>query len=153
MPMKGNKFGTKLKDPELRQKAYASYCKHLESGRPKQSFHFDYEHYHVCYKTIERYMKENPEEFPAFLMEKALAKRYQHWFDKGIALMEGKMRFGCPTIWQTIMRNMFRDIGWDKQDDRTREIDMLEWQRFKDFMLGPAPPSLGNERFIEVDGD
>lgn len=112
----GNKFAIKLKDPAIRQKAYKSYCAFIAGGKPKEAWHYNDGEHSVCWKTMDRYIKENPEEFPSLLMQEAKAKRYMVWLEKGEKLMEGKFKNGSPVVWQTIMRNIFREIGWDKED-------------------------------------
>jgi hypothetical protein len=111
---KGNKFGTKLKEPEARQEAFKQYCQHIAEGWPKEAFFFSHPEYSVCHKTMERYIAESPEEFPSHLLNDAKSKRYKHWIEEGKTLMKGGYRHGSPSVWQTIMRNIFRDIGWDK---------------------------------------
>lgn len=112
---KGNKRATKLKDPGVRQEAYKQYCNHIASGFPKEAFFFDHGTDSVCWRTIDRYIAENPTEFQPILMEKAQATRYKHWFDEGHKLMKGSYKGGSPVVWQTIMRNIFKDYGWDRE--------------------------------------
>lgn len=121
--LRGNKYGIKLKDSDTRQDAFRQYCDHLASGFPKECFFFSHPTESVCWKTMERYIKENPEEFPAILIEKAKAERYKHWLSEGQALMKGCYRSGSPIVWQTIMRNIFKEIGWDKPDKNEGTID------------------------------
>ena len=64
---------------------------------------------------MERYISENPGEFQPILMQEAQANRYKKWFCEGMALMKGKYKGGSPVVWQTIMRNIFKDVGWDKE--------------------------------------
>lgn len=111
---KGNKTATKLKKPDVRQEAYRQYCDHIASGLPKEAFFFDHPEHSLCWKTMERYIVENSKEFPSFLMEKARAARYKHWLGEGQKLMRGDYK-GAPTVWQTCMRNIFKDIGWDQE--------------------------------------
>lgn len=112
----GNKYGTKLKDPEVRQEAYRQYCAHIGSGMPKQSFVFKHPDHSVTWETLDRYIAENPAEFPPILMEAAKAERYDHWFREGVALVRGQHKGGSPVVWQTIMRNMFRNLNWDREE-------------------------------------
>ena len=111
----GNKDAIKIKDKDSRQQAFQAYLLHLEAGYPKESFHFDNEKgASCCWETIERYIKENPSEFPPNLMKRAMSKRYKLWFDVGV-----KMSKGSPEVWKTIMRNMFgKDFGWDKEESK-----------------------------------
>lgn len=111
----GNKFGTKLKDPDVRQEAFRQYCDHLAAGYPKEAFFFEHPELSVCWKTMDRYIAESPAEFPPILIEKAKAARYKHWLNKGGSLMEGQFKGGSPTIWTVCMRNIFKDVGWDKE--------------------------------------
>ena len=111
----GNKRGTKLKDPDVRQEAYKQYCDHIASGWPKEAFFYKHPEHSVCWKTMERYISENPAEFPSFLMEEAKALRYKHWLTEGQTIMKGGYRGGSPIIWQTCMRNIFKDVGWDRE--------------------------------------
>jgi hypothetical protein len=113
--MPGNKNGVKLKDPDVRQEAFRQYCSHLASGYPKESFFFNHPIHSVTWETMDRYIAEHPSEFPPFLIKQAKAARYKHWLDKGIGLMEGKFKGGSPVVWQTIMRNIFRSEGWDRE--------------------------------------
>lgn len=112
----GNDYGTKLKDPDIRQEAYRQYCDHLASGNPKEAFFFDHPTHSVCHKTMERYIKESPEEFPSHLLEKAKAARFLYWFNEGKSIMKGSYKYGSPAVWQTIMRNIFKKQGWDQRE-------------------------------------
>jgi len=82
----GNKYGTKLKDPEVRQEAYRQFCAHVATGKPIQSFFFKHPEYSVSYKTMLRYIKESPEEFPSLLMEEAQAKKLDYFWEQGIMI-------------------------------------------------------------------
>jgi hypothetical protein len=110
----GNKRATKLKDAKVRQEAFQQYCEHLSKGYPKEAFFFDHPTHSVSWETMDRYIRENPGEFPPILMQKAKSARYKLWFTEGWALMRGKHK-GSPVVWQTIMRNLFKDIGWDRE--------------------------------------
>jgi hypothetical protein len=111
----GNKLAVKLKDPTVRQEAFEQFCRHIASGLPKEAFFFDHPTHSVCWKTMERYITENPSEFPSFKMEQAKSKRYQVWLDHGNQLMRGKYKGGSPVVWQTMMRNLFREQNWDRE--------------------------------------
>lgn len=126
----GNKHGVKLKDSDVRQEAFRQYCEHLASGYPKEAFFFDHPIHSVCWKTMERYISENPSEFPSILMERAKAARYKHWLGEGLTLMKGGYKGGSPVVWQTCMRNIFKDIGWDReqiaQDNKSHVERLVE---------------------------
>lgn len=118
MAQKGNKNGIKLKDPSIRQQAYHSYCDWLASGMPKEAWYFDREK-HLCVSdTIEKYIRDNPLEFPPIHITIANKKRYLHWINKGIDMLDGKQEKCQPAIYQMFMRNMF---GWDKEAQNKAE--------------------------------
>lgn len=110
---KGNKFATKLKEPAVRQEAYRQYCNWIANGWSKEAFVFDHPIHSVCHKTMERYIKENPTEFPIIHKEKAEAKSYEHWEKLGKQMMLGEIKGAQPAIYQMFMRNKF---GWDKEE-------------------------------------
>ncbi len=121
---KGNDYGTKLKNPTVRQEAYRQYCDWIASGYPKQSFFFKHPEHSITWDSMEKYIKDFPEEFPAIYMKEAEAKRYAYWFEKGKNLVAGRQEDipkdnkTCPSpqTWQVIMRNMFKkDHGWDAE--------------------------------------
>ncbi|NJL54133.1 hypothetical protein HC928_02455 [bacterium] len=115
-PLKGNKSGTKIKDPELRQEAYRQYCAHLSKGFSKQGWKFVHPHdplKSLTHRTMERYLSENPTEFPPILKEMAEADSFRIFEEHGLRLMRGEYKGGSPETWKTIMRNKF---GWDKED-------------------------------------
>lgn len=114
LALQGNQNGLKLKDEEVRKEAYRQYCEHIASGYPKQAFFFSHPTLSVCWKTMDKYIADNPEEFPIFLMEQAKSRRYLYWLGEGKNLMQGHYKNGSPVVWQTIMRNIFKDEGWDQ---------------------------------------
>ena len=113
---KGNKNGVKLKDPNVRQEAYKQYCAHIASGYPKEAFCFEHPELDVTWETLDKYIENNPVEFPPSLMKKARAKRYSTLFGEGMKLMKGGYPGGSPVVWQTIMRNIFKAEKWDVKD-------------------------------------
>src|SRR5690242_1146786 len=113
---KGNKNGVKLKDPDIRQEAYRQYCAHIARGYPKEAFCFEHPDFDVHWETLDKYIEENPVEFPPSLMKKARAERYKTLFGEGIKLMQGEYPKGSPVVWQTIMRNIFKAEKWDQKE-------------------------------------
>lgn len=112
---KGNKYATKLKDPEQRKEAYIQYCDHIAKGLSKESWYYFNENdplKSICYKTMETYMEQNPTDFPPILMEMAQSKSFAVFEQEGFKLMKGQYRHGSPVVWQTFMRNKFK---WDKE--------------------------------------
>lgn len=112
----GNKYNLKLKEPEIRQLAYQQYCKHIEDGWPKQAWCFDHPTVQITWETMDKYIKESPHEFDPYLKKRAESQRFKHWMEHGNCLMRGKYLHGSPETWKTIMRNMFKDIKWDRQE-------------------------------------
>lgn len=109
--MKGNTNGTKLKLPEIRQEAYQQYCAHLAKGKCQESFHFDHPEFTVSYKTMNKYILENPSEFPAIKKEIAETKSFAHWENIIDEMIHGTKKAETALI-QMVMRNKF---GWDKE--------------------------------------
>lgn len=112
---KGNKNGTKLKEPNYRQEAYKQYCAHIAAGYSKKSWHFKHPtdiYKSLCYETMERYMEENPIEFHPILKQIADAEGMKWYEDEGRKIMQGKYRNSSPEIWKTCMRNKY---SWDKE--------------------------------------
>lgn len=108
----GNNYGTKLKSPEIRQDAYRQYCEHLAKGKSQESFYFDHPEFTVTYKTMNRYIAENPSEFPAIKKEIAEIKSFAHWENIIEEMIDGKKKAETALI-QMVMRNKF---GWDKEN-------------------------------------
>lgn len=138
-PPLGNKRGTKLKNPDVRQLAYDEYCKHIASGYPKEAFFFDHPDHSVSWKTMDRYISENPGEFPTIKMEQAKSARYKHWLGEGQTLMKGGYKNGSPVVWQTIMRNIFKDVGWDRE--QITQDNKSHVQKLAESIRGDAPIS------------
>lgn len=115
---KGNKNGVKLKDPDLRQEAYRQYCEHLAEGYSQESFCFDHPQLTVTYKTMNRYIEENPLEFPPIQKEKAKLKGYKMWEGVAMDSAKGLNKDANTASLQMIMRNKY---GWDKEDKEAKE--------------------------------
>lgn len=116
--MKGNKNGVKLKAADIRQEAFKQYCAHIASGRPKQAWCFEHPEYCCTWKTLEKYIRDNPSEFPAIHKEMAHVKGYSAWIDKGQNMMEGRVEKCQPAIYQMMMRNIF---DWDKENSGQKD--------------------------------
>lgn len=113
-PRIGNKCALKLRDASDRQQAFKAYIFHLSSGYPKEAYHYANKNdVSIGWKTMEKYIRENPNEFPPIFIEEAMAKRYKYWFDVG-----KKMSPNSFLAWKTIMGNMFKDLGWNNDDNK-----------------------------------
>ncbi len=111
--MQGNENGLKLKEPDIRKQAYNQYCAWIAKGEPKEAWTFRHPELSCTYKTMEKYIKENPLEFPPLQKELAESESYSTWFGMGKEMMLGRVDKCQPAIYQMIMRNKF---GWDKPD-------------------------------------
>lgn len=132
-----NKNGIKIKDKDSRQEAYRAYLKHLEEGYPEKAFSFHNDKGAICsWETIKKYIKENPGEFDPILIQVAMAKRFKYWFEIGKGLTIGKIKHGSPVSWQTIMRNMFKDYGWDKNETKQSSFTPEQEETIKALFRG-----------------
>ncbi|MFP3859249.1 MAG: hypothetical protein ACLFUW_00355 [Bacteroidales bacterium] len=118
MAKRGNKYGTKLKLPEIRQMAYMQYCEWIASGKPRKAWSFEHPQYTCSYRTMDKYIIEHPDEFLPIHKEIAHCKAYAKWFDEGVEMMKGKKEKCQPAIYQMVMRNMF---DWDKENSSEKE--------------------------------
>lgn len=110
---KGNQNAKKLKTPEIRKEAYRQYCEWISKGETKEAWVFEHSALSLTSKTMEKYIKENPVDFPPIHKEIAEAKGYFHWLELGKKMMLGMLDKCSPAIYQMFMRNKF---GWDKED-------------------------------------
>lgn len=106
-----NKFGLKLKDPDVRQEAYKQYCDWLALGKSKEGWKFQHPELSCTHKTMEKYILANPDEFPIIKKEMAEADSFNIWEQRGIAMMTGQTK-AETALYQMFMRNKF---GWDKE--------------------------------------
>jgi len=110
----GNTFNNKLyKHPEECQKAFNKYMEWIGSGKSIESFCYESNVMSITYKTLEKYIKEFPEDFPPSQKEQAQAKSLAVWEERGLTMMLGQIEKCQPAIFQMFMRNKF---GWDKED-------------------------------------
>jgi hypothetical protein len=117
---KGNNFAIKLKTPELKEEAYKQYCEWISQGRSKEGWKFKHPEMSLTSKTMEKYIQENPQDFPPIHKEIALADSYAVWEEIGKRLMMGEVKGAQPAIYQMFMRNKF---GWDKEIHTTSSVE------------------------------
>ena len=113
----GNKNGIKLKSPDIRQRAYDSYCQHLSRGKSKKSWYFESDELTCCWQTMEEYLK-NEVEFNPLHMKLALSKGYAKWEQIAEDGATGENPEVNPACLQMVMRNKF---GWDRQREGNSE--------------------------------
>lgn len=125
----GNKNRVALKDKEIRQLAYKSYCAHLALGKSKRSWCFEHTQYSCTWETFEKYLKDEVEFDP---LQKRLAecKGYAHWEAVVEASAKGINKDANTASLQMLMRNKF---GWDKQD-KVIEVDSNTANQFNAIM-------------------
>lgn len=109
----GNQYGVKLKDPDIRQIAYQKYCEWVGRGKSTKSFCFEHEEFSCTFRTLDKYIKDNPDEFPPIKMEMAKCKGYTRWEQVVEDSAEGKNKDANTASLQMLMRNKF---SWDKEE-------------------------------------
>jgi len=109
---KGNQNAIKLKDSAVKKEAYYQYCDWISKGNSKEAWVFDHPDITLTSKTMDKYILNDPIEFPPIHKERAESKSYEHWLDLGKNMMLGKIEKCQPAIYQMFMRNKF---GWDKE--------------------------------------
>jgi hypothetical protein len=116
---RGNKNSSKkLKFPEECQKAYRSYCEWISDGKSHESWNYLSEKMTLTYKTMEKFIRENPIDFPVIHKEIAMTKSLEVWEARGLSMMLGQIEKCQPAIFQMFMRNKF---GWDKEDRKSSQ--------------------------------
>ena len=113
----GNQNAKKLKSIEIKQKVYKDYCDHIAQGWPRKAWYYEKDGLSVCYKTMENYLKVDPD-FPPSQKTIAEAKALRKYIEWGRAMMLGQVEKSQPVLFQILMRNMF---GWDKDKESKTE--------------------------------
>ena len=129
---KGNKNGLKLKDGDVRQKAYQDYCDHLAKGKTKRSWYFEHKDLTCTWETFEKYIKDNVEFDPIKMKiakSKGLSVWEQHVEDAALGVNE---KANTASL-QMAMRNKF---GWDKDEKGTDSIDTSKLELISKFFGG-----------------
>lgn len=112
--MKENTYAIGLRTEEAKMKAFISFCSHLSAGQSKIGwFYLDDEGNHCGWETMEKHIKNNV--FPPYLHKKARTDAFTYWFNKAEKMCDGELRGGSPATLQNVMRNMFKDLGWDQE--------------------------------------
>lgn len=114
----GNTYNSKIeKFPEECKKAFEEYCEWLSKGHSIESFCYKSDKMTLTYKTIEKYIREFPEEFPPSQKEAALTQSLKVWEERGLSMMLGQIEKCQPAIFQMFMRNKF---GWDREQNNNK---------------------------------
>jgi len=109
----GNSKGVALKDPDMRQRAYKSFCDHRAKGKAIKSWYFVEGDCACTWETMQEYMKDTLEFSPTQL-KVAESEGYQLWETITEDSAKGKNKNANTASLQMVMRNKF---GWDKPDD------------------------------------
>lgn len=124
--MKGNQLAMKLDTPELRLLAYKSYCDHIAQGYPNRAWCME-KPVTLTWATIERYIRDYPDELDPVHKEVAKAKSYKKWFNIVADGATGRGTAGSPAYIQIMMRNMF---GWDRvSNEASDDISAVLWNQ------------------------
>lgn len=110
---KGNQSGVKIKDPDLRQKAYDEYCKWLSLGKTHKSFTFVEGELWCTSETMKSYIKNFPAEFDSRKEQVAYRKGYAYWESVVEDSAKGINKDASTATLNMLMRNKFK---WDKED-------------------------------------
>lgn len=108
---KGNKYAVVLKDKDLRQRAYKSFCDHLSKGKAIKSWWYEEGEYSCTWATMLSYMQD-AKEFDPIHKELAESKGYNYWENVAEESAIGKNSRANTASLQMVMRNKF---GWDKE--------------------------------------
>lgn len=105
---KGNTLSMKYKTQAERQGLCDRYCAHISEGYSKESF------VECDHKTVERYARDFPGDFPAEKLQAAFSASRLFWEKAGLDGMFGKIEgFNAPT-WIFNMKNRH---GWRDQKE------------------------------------
>ena len=115
---KGNQSAKKLTTESIKKEAYQQYCEWIRAGNPKRGWVFRHPEITLTVKTMDRYIRENPSDFPPINIEAAKADGYMVWIYDGKKMMTGVIGKCQPAIYQMMMRNIW---GWDKEDVESKE--------------------------------
>lgn len=124
MAPKGNKYcaghknARKLKTPDQMQKVYKSYCDHLAAGKVKKSWFYDDGKLTLTWETMEKYIAEEPSNFPPEKKAVAFAKGMQYWEGVVDNKAFGANKEADTATLQMLMRNKY---GWDKEESQGKE--------------------------------
>ena len=130
--LKGNTYSNKLfKNPTECQKAYEEYCDWISNGHSVESWCYESQTLTLTYKTIEKYIREFPLDFPPIHKETALTKSLRVWEERGLTMMLGQLEKCQPAIFQMFMRNKF---GWDKEDTTKKNSNETIVEKFLGIM-------------------
>ena len=119
LSMEGNTYRTALKDPEIRQEAYESYCEHISKGLSRRTWSFKKHGCKCGPETMSKYIKDE-KEFDPVHIEVAMAEGQAIWERRVIESALGTNKNANTASLQMFMRNTY---GWDKPEKDDKEED------------------------------
>ena len=119
-------------DLEFLADAYVDYCEWLKAGNPCKFWTYvDFEKNRgITWETMKKYIDRKAEPIDPLLMLDALRKRFEYWMAEGRKLITGAYKGGSPKTWENVMRNTFKDKGWDSTDDARKEDFKTDLENF-----------------------
>lgn len=117
---KGNQNAVALKTDDLKLEAFKQYCQHLAAGKCKDGWRFRHpqeKNFKCTWRTMERYIKENPIVLEPIEKEIAECDAFAIWEETGMKMMRGEVK-PEPAFFQIFMRNKF---GWDREEKATTD--------------------------------
>lgn len=152
----GNEARRYLITDDRKKEVYDAFCAWLAKGKSKHSFFYKTKDFTCCYKTLKKYLKNEPDVFPVEQREAAISEGYSKWEQIVEDSASGLNEKANTASLQMKMRNMF---GWDKKEKEEEEegekaIEVLK--KIASFVVdsGKAqaqPPSEDKETFVHPD--
>lgn len=96
---------------EGRRRAWEAYCAHIAKGLAPKSFRYHEENCHANFASMQRQLRDYPEDCDHDMLEDAEAANFGYWEKVGLDLMYGLIKFAIPSVWVMNMKNRF---GWEK---------------------------------------
>lgn len=128
----GNQHAKKLTTQDLKKQAYKQYCAHIAKGKSKRSWTFKHPEVSLRWETMEKYIRENPDEFDLEHMKIAICEGFARWEQVVEDSAEGLNEKANTASLQMLMRNKFK---WDKKDQEFDDQDPTELQLTHDKIL------------------
>ena len=107
---KNNDYNRKWKTQAERQAAFKAVCDHISSGLSKASLPI------ADWDTVEAYMANHPEDFPADELREAMRRQMLLWEKIGLNGAMGEIKGFNATAWAFNMKNRFPKDWRDKID-------------------------------------
>ena len=138
----GNQFGVALKDPQIRQKAFKSFCDHLSTGKSVKSWYYEDELDNLCcWETMVSYINKFPHEFQSIKKKVAETKGFKHWEKVVEDVASGKNREGNVAALQMLMRNKY---GWDKIEQSHQQNHTIKFEKNGGLATGLSAEAISN---------